>query len=74
MTHKVELRQLGTKMLSFAHTDALATNLIRWLWRYDAIKAGRSLMGLSHDLAVYGSERARHRQNIQTALRIKALP
>jgi hypothetical protein len=69
-----ELRRLGTKMLSFAHTDALATNLIRWLWRYDAIKAGRSLIGLSHDLAVYGSERARHRQNIQTALRIKALP
>jgi hypothetical protein len=31
-------------------------------------------MGLSHDLAVYGSERARYRQNIQTALRIKALP
>jgi hypothetical protein len=68
-----KLRELATQTLSFVQTDALAANLIQAIWRYDLTKAGRSLFGLSHDLAVYGSERARHRQNILDALRIKPL-
>jgi hypothetical protein len=67
-------RQLGTQMLSFVHTDVLATKVIRLFWRYDPVEAGRSLIGLSNELAVYGGERARHRRNILTALRIKPLP
>jgi hypothetical protein len=39
-------------------------------WRYDPVKAGRLLMGLSHGLAGY--ELAR--ENILAALRIKAVP
>jgi hypothetical protein len=68
-----KLRELATQTLSFVQTDALAANLIQAIWRYDPTKAGRSLVGLSHDLAVYGSERARHRQNILEALRLKPL-
>jgi hypothetical protein len=67
------LREFGTQMLSFAQTDPMATKLIRYLWRYDPLKAGRSLVGFSHDIAVYGDERAAHRRNILDALRIKPL-
>jgi hypothetical protein len=69
-----KLREFGTQMIAFVQTDAVATNLIRQLWRYDPTKASQSLMGLSYDLAVYGPERARHRKNILDALRIKASP
>jgi hypothetical protein len=67
-----QLRQLGTQMLSFVQTDALAANMIRWLWRYDPTKAGRSLMALSHDIAVFGDERARRRSDIIAALRVQS--
>jgi hypothetical protein len=67
------LRELGTQTLSFVQTDTLAANLIQKIWRYDPTKAGRSLLGLSHDLAVYGNERKRHGENIVDALRLKPL-
>ena len=62
-------RQLGTQMLSLAQTDALAVNMIWRFSRYDPVKAGRLLMGLSHDLTGYGLAR----DNILAALQIKAL-
>jgi hypothetical protein len=68
-----KLRELATQMLSFVQTDTLAANLIQKVWHYDPTKAGRSRFGLSHDLAVYGGERARHRKNILDALRLKPL-
>lgn len=68
-----KLREFATQTLSYVQTDAVATNLIRWLWRYDPMKAGRSLIGLSNTLGAYGEERHRHRNNIRDALRIKPL-
>jgi hypothetical protein len=56
-----KLREFGAQVISFAQTDPVATKLIGLVWRYDASKIGRSLVGLSHDIAVYGSERARHK-------------
>jgi hypothetical protein len=64
-----ELHRLGPQMLSLAQTSALALNMIWRLGRYDPVKAGRLLMGLSHGLAGY--ELAR--ENILAALRIKAV-
>jgi hypothetical protein len=69
---QIKLRQLGTQMLSFAHTDALAVKLVK-LRHYDPVKAGRSLIGLEHDIAAHGLERKRHRDNVLAALRITPL-
>jgi hypothetical protein len=69
-----KLRQLGTQILSFTQTDIAAKKIIGSLWGYDPEMAGTSLMTLSHDIAIYGLERQRQRENILIALRIKALP
>jgi hypothetical protein len=66
-------RQLGTKLLSFYQTDFVAEHLLRWCWRYDVLKAGRALIGLSNNLSLYGAARKEHRQDIHTALGIKDL-
>jgi hypothetical protein len=63
------LRQFGTRMLSFAATEPVAAKLIGLL-QYDPVKAGRSLIGLSNCLPVYGQERAQHRRDLLIALRI----
>jgi hypothetical protein len=65
-----EMREFGAQVISFVQTDPVAAKLIWFFWRYDASKIGRSLVGLSHDLAVYGSERARHKNDIRDALRL----
>jgi hypothetical protein len=57
-------------MLSLVQTATLAIKMIWGFWRYDPVKVGRSLMGLSHGLAGYGLAR----ENILAALRIKVLP
>jgi hypothetical protein len=54
---------------SFVSLDR-CLNMIWRFWRCDPVKTGRSLMGLSHDLAGYGLAR----ENILAALRIKVLP
>jgi hypothetical protein len=66
-----KLRELGAQVISFVQTDPVATKLIWFFWRYNASKIGRSLVGLSHEIAVYGSERARHKTVIRDALRLK---
>ena len=65
-----KFRDLATQTISFVQTDALAARLIAALWRYDPKKAGRSLIGLSHSLAVYGNERYQHRNGVRNALHL----
>jgi hypothetical protein len=69
-----KLRELAVQTMSFVQTDALAANLITALWRYDPTKAGRSLVDLSHSLAVSGYDRHQHRKGVLDALRLKPLP
>jgi hypothetical protein len=69
-----KLRELAVQTMSFVQTDAFAATLIAVLWRYDPTKAGRSLVDLSHSLAVYGNERHKHRKDVHDALRLKPLP
>ena len=64
-------RELGARMLAFAHTEWLGNWLIARL-RYDPIKAGRSLIGVSNSIGTAG-ERHQHKQNVMAALRIKGL-
>jgi len=64
-------RLLGSRMLAFAHTEWLANWLIVRL-RYDPVKAGRSLIGVSHSIGTAG-ERYQHKQNVMAALRITGL-
>jgi hypothetical protein len=65
-------RQLGARMLAFAHTEWLANWLIVRL-RYDPLKAGRSLIGVSNSIGTPGNERHQHKQNVMAALRITGL-
>jgi hypothetical protein len=70
-----KIRELATQTLSFAQTDALAANLLRWLWRYDLMRAGTALLMLSHELAIgTQDERQLAVKSIYKALRIKDLP
>jgi hypothetical protein len=63
------LRQLGTRMLSFAATETPALWLIQWRG-YKPKDAGNSLIGYSNTIMVTGGEREVHRANILAALRI----
>jgi hypothetical protein len=64
------LRQLGARMLSFAATETTVVRLIQWRG-YKPKDAGNSLIGYSNTIMIKGGERAVHRTNILTALRIK---
>jgi hypothetical protein len=64
------LRQLGVQMLSFAATETIAMWLIQWRG-YNPKDAGHSLIAYSNTIMIAGGERAVHRTNILTALRIK---
>jgi hypothetical protein len=64
------LRDLGSQMRAFAHNEPAAVWLIRRL-RYDPSAASAGLIGLSNRYNTYGFERARQRQIVETALRIK---
>jgi hypothetical protein len=64
------LRELGVRMLSFAATETIAMWLIQRRG-YKPKDAGNSLIGYSNTIMIKGSERAVHRTNILTALRIK---
>jgi hypothetical protein len=64
------LRQLGARMLSFAATETTAMWLIQQ-GGYKPKDAGNSLIGYSNTIMIKGGERAVHRANILTALRIK---
>jgi hypothetical protein len=63
------LRQLSTRMMSFAATEAPAVWLLRQCG-YDPIQAGRALIGYSNTIMMQGGERAIHRKKVLTALRI----
>lgn len=64
------LRQLGARMLSFAATETTAMWLIQRRG-YNPKDASNSLIGYSGTIMIAGGERAVHRTNILTALRIK---
>jgi hypothetical protein len=64
------LRDLGSQMRAFAHNEPPAMWLVRHL-RYDPTAASAGLIGLSNRYDTYGFERARHRQTVEIALRIK---
>jgi hypothetical protein len=68
---QVALRQLAMKMQSFAATEALAARLLAF--RYDPMKAGQSLVGYSNRIAIYGTERWEHRNEVLAALKIEGL-
>jgi hypothetical protein len=63
------LRRLDVQMQSFAATERLAS--MRVALKYDPMKAGRSLIGYSNRIGIYGSERAERRKDVLAALRIK---
>ncbi len=65
-------RELGARMLAFAHTEWLGNWLIA-RWRYDPIKAGRSLIGVSNTIGTPGNELHQHKLNVMAALRITGL-
>ena len=65
-------RELGARMLAFAHTEWLGNWLIVRL-RYDPIKAGRSLIGVSNTIGTPGNELHQHKLNVMAALRITGL-
>jgi hypothetical protein len=64
------LRELGTRMLSFATTETLVVRLLRSLG-FDPERAGRHLIAYSNTIMIKGAERAVHREEILEALRIK---
>jgi hypothetical protein len=63
------LRQLSTRIMSFAATEAPAVWLLRQRG-HDPMQAGRSLIGYSNTIMTQGGERAIHRKKVLTALRI----
>src|SRR6266700_2373491 len=65
-------RELGARMLAFAHTEWLGNWLIARL-RYDPIKAGRSLIGVSNTIGTPGNELHQRKLNVMAALRITRL-
>jgi hypothetical protein len=67
-----KLRDLAMQMQSFGATNCIASTLLR-ATGFDPMNAGRSLVGYSNSIAVYGDERAQHRKSVFTALRIKGL-
>jgi hypothetical protein len=66
-----KLRQLAMEMQSFAATEYFAARLVVALG-YHPMKAGRSLVGYSNSIAVYGDERVQHRENVFAALQLDA--
>jgi hypothetical protein len=67
-----KLRQLAMQMQSFAATEDIALRLVI-VRGYDPLEAGRSLVGYSNSIALYGDERAKHRKSVFAALRIRNL-
>jgi len=66
--HQQSLRDLGTRMLAFADTRAIAVFVVK-AQGYDPALAGAGLVGLSNALPEYGAERLRWRTQIEQALR-----
>jgi hypothetical protein len=62
------LRDLGSQMSSFYENEFFACNMIKYLG-FDAIVAGRSLIGLSNTYVRYGVDRANFHRKIENALR-----
>jgi hypothetical protein len=62
------LRDLGSQMSSFYENEFFACNMIKHLG-FDAIVAGRSLIGLSNTYDRYGVDRANFHRKIENALR-----
>src|SRR5262245_11592300 len=62
------LRQLSTRMMSFAATEVTAVWLLRQ-WGYDPMQAGQSLIGYSNTIMKQDGERVIHRKKVLSALR-----
>jgi len=65
------LRDLGSRMLAFAESEAAACIAIK-PFGFDPSAAGHNLISLSNILDHYGTDRAALRKNVAEALRFKS--
>jgi hypothetical protein len=63
-------RDLGTQLIAFGESEWPASRLIK-LAGFDAIAAGRALIGFSNNANAYGAEKADFRMRVGEALRFK---